>query len=137
MPGLQEDASAALMHMVGDLAPARDLFLGVDAWRVLIALALLRHLRGLGDQKAGRGALAIIFDGERTGHQPRQRPVAGQWRHHEAVRKGELAKLEAVKKSGRHVIYPERRKEEADGTWGLRQNLTIAQSIPITQTRSA
>jgi len=44
MPELDEDAAAALMHAVRDLAPAGDLFPGIDAGGVLITLALLRDL---------------------------------------------------------------------------------------------
>jgi len=50
MPELDEDAAAARVHVVGDLAPAGDLFPGVDAGRVLVALALLRDLARFGDQ---------------------------------------------------------------------------------------
>src|SRR5690606_8248472 len=63
MPELEIDMAAALMDAIGDLAPACDLFLRVDARRVLIALALLRHLACFGDQQAGGGALAVILDG--------------------------------------------------------------------------
>src|SRR5213079_679589 len=50
VPDLDEDAPAALVHALGDLAPARDLFVRVNAGRVLITLALLRDLACLGDQ---------------------------------------------------------------------------------------
>ena len=51
MPELNEDAAAARMHAVGDLAPAGDLFPGVDTGRVLITLALLRNLARFSDQE--------------------------------------------------------------------------------------
>jgi hypothetical protein len=39
VPELKEDASAALMDAIGDLAPACDLFPAVDAGGVLVSLA--------------------------------------------------------------------------------------------------
>ena len=85
MPELQEDPPALGVHGVGDLAPAVDLRLGVDAGRVLIALALLRDLGGLGDEQAGRRALAVVRGGEIAGHQPGAGAVARQRRHHGPV----------------------------------------------------
>ena len=76
MPELDEDAAAALMHAVRDLAPAGDLFFRIDAGGVLITLALLRNLARFGDQQAGGGALAVIFDRKRARHQPCDRTVA-------------------------------------------------------------
>ena len=104
MPELDEDASAALMHAVGHLAPAGDLFLRIDAGRVLIALALLRDLAGLGDQQARGGALAVIFDCQRIGHQARDRAVAGQGRHDKAVGQRERTELEGLEKFAEHFI---------------------------------
>ena len=101
MPDLDEDAPAFFMHAVGDLAPACDLLLGIDAGRILIALALLRNLAGFGDQKARGGALAVIVDRQRARHHAgRHRAVAGQRRHHEAVRKRDRAKLEGLEQFG-------------------------------------
>src|SRR5262249_46154962 len=79
---------------------------GVDAGGVLVALALLRDLAGLGDQKAGRGALAIIFDGHWAGHHAGQRAIAGQRRHGDAVGKRDRAKLIGLEQFGRgaHVL---------------------------------
>ena len=105
MPELDEDASAALMHAVGDLAPALDLLLRIDAGRVLVALALLRDLARLGDQKAGGGALAVIVDRERARHHAgRHRAVARQRRHHQAVRQRDRAELEGLEEFGRRLM---------------------------------
>ncbi len=101
MPELDEDAAALFMHAVGDLAPACDLLLGIDAGRILIALALLRDLAGFGDQKPRGGALAVIVDRQRARHHAgRYRAVAGQRRHHEAVGQGDRAKLEGLEQFG-------------------------------------
>src|SRR5579872_6090059 len=102
MPELDEDVATALMHAIGDLAPGRDLFLRIDAGGVLIALALLRDLARLGDQKAGGGALAVIVHRERAWHEASGfGAVARQWRHHEAVRQRQRAKLVGLEKFGR------------------------------------
>ncbi len=50
------------MNRLGDFLPTFHLRRRVDARRPDIALSLLRNLRGLGDDEARRGALAIIFD---------------------------------------------------------------------------
>src|SRR6516165_668009 len=98
MPDLDEDWAAALVHKIGDLAPAGNLLLRIDAGRVLIALALLRDLARFGDQQAGGGALTVIVDREGTrDHAGWHRAVACQGRHHQAIgkRKGtELERLE-------------------------------------------
>ncbi len=109
MPELDEDAAAALMHAIGDLAPARHLLLRVDAGGVLIALALLRNLARLGHQQAGGGALPVIFDRQRARHQACDRAVARQGRHHQAVGQGDRAKLVGLEEFGRlcHVGLPE------------------------------
>ena len=106
MPELDEDAAAALVHAIGDLAPARDLFLRIDAGRVLIALALLRDLARFGDQQARRGALAVILDRQRARHHAgRDRAVAGQRRHHETVGKRNRAKLVGLEQFGRRAHF--------------------------------
>src|SRR5882724_12906335 len=106
MPELNEDAPVPFVHALGHLAPAGDLFFRIDAGRVLITLALLRNLAGLGDQKAGRSALSLLFHRERTWHQSRDRPIARQRRHYEAIGKRDRAKLVGFEKCGRlaHVV---------------------------------
>src|SRR5215468_6912463 len=77
MPDLDEDPPAFFMHAVRDLAPALDLLLRIDAGRILIALALLRNLAGLGDQEACGGALPIIVDRQRARHHAARLRVSG------------------------------------------------------------
>src|SRR5262249_26289306 len=108
MPDLDEDASAAFMDAIGDLAPGLDLLLGIDAGGVLIALALLRDLARFGDQESCAGALAVIVDRERARHHAgRDRAVARQRRHHEAIGKRDRAELEGLKKFGwrAHAVF--------------------------------
>src|SRR5689334_19436154 len=118
MPDLDEDAPAALMHAVGDLAPARDLFFRVNTGRVLIALALLRYLACFGDQQTGRSALPVIIDRERARHHAgRHRAVARQRRHHKTVGQGDRAKLVGLEEFGlAHV--------GAFGKWKVRESWT-------------
>src|SRR5436190_19199382 len=121
MPDLDENAPAALMHGLGDLAPARDLLLRIDAGRVLVALALLRHLARLGDQKSGGGALPVILDRERARHHAGwDRAVARQGRHDEAVGQRDRAKLEGLEQFGlAHVA--------AFATWKMAQSWALRQ----------
>src|SRR5262245_22146165 len=111
MPDLDEDAPAALVDAIGDLAPGLDLLLRIDAGRILIALALLRDLARLGDQKSGAGALAIIVYCKRARHHAgRDRAIACQWRHDGAIGKRDRAKLEGLEQFGRraHAAFPKR-----------------------------
>ena len=102
MPELDEDLAAALMHLIGDLAPAGDLVLGVDAGRVLVALALLRDLACFGDQKPCGGTLGVIVGGKRARYEGAGNgAVARQRRHHETVRQRDRAELVGLKQFGR------------------------------------
>jgi hypothetical protein len=101
MPDLDEDAPAALMHAIGDLAPACDLLLRIDAGRVLIALALLRDLAGFRDQETRGRALAVIIHCERARHHARRHcAVARQRRHRKTVGKRDRAKLVGLEQFG-------------------------------------
>ncbi len=110
MPELDEDAPAALVHAVGDLAPPGHLFFRVDAGRVLIALTLLRDLARLGDEQARGCALPVIFYRQRIGHHSGDRAIAGQGRHHQSVRQRKGAKLKGLEEFGRrgHLMIPEK-----------------------------
>lgn len=85
------------MHGVGDLAPALDLSLSVDAGRVLVALSLLRDLRGFGDDQPSRGALAVILRGEITRNEVRASAVARQGRHDNTIGEGQRAESIGLK----------------------------------------
>ena len=77
MPELHDDFSAFGVHGVGDFFPAPDLIVGIATRRVGVALRLRRDLRGLCDNQAGRGALGVIGNGERTRDQARSRRDCG------------------------------------------------------------
>lgn len=101
MPELDEDMTALGVHGVGHLLPTGDLFFGVDAGRVLIALALLRDLAGFGDQQTGRSALAVIIDRQRVRHKTVHRAIACQRRHRRAVRQRDIAEFVGLEEFGR------------------------------------
>ncbi len=69
MPELHENAPTLCVYSSLHLATAVDLVLRVDAGRVLIALALLRNLGGLGNNQPCRRALGVVFGGEVAGHE--------------------------------------------------------------------
>lgn len=73
------------MHGGRDLAPALDLGPGIDAGRVLVSLSLLRDLRGLRNQQAGRRALAVILGGEIAWNEARASAIARQGRHDDTI----------------------------------------------------
>jgi hypothetical protein len=103
VPELDDDLAAGRVHRVGDLAPAGDLRVGIEARRPQIALALPRDLRGFGDDQAGPGALAVIFHVEivrRVG--ARRGAVARQRRHDDAVLQFDIAHAEGREQIGGH-----------------------------------
>ena len=114
MPELNDDGSALGVHGVGDLFPAPDLLVGITARRIGIALRLRRDLRGFGDDQAGRGALGVIFGGERTRDQACAGAVPGQRRHDDAIGELEGAYLGGFEQcrggtdrmSSFHLVFP-------------------------------
>ena len=82
---LGDDVAASGVDGVGDLAPAGELLGGVEAGGVEVALADRAGLRALGDDQPGAGALAVVLGVEVAGDGA-LRAVAGQGRHHEALR---------------------------------------------------
>jgi hypothetical protein len=91
MPELKKDLSALRVDVIRHLAPAGDLLGRVDAGRVLIALTFRDHLARFADDQPRARALPVIFDGERRGDVARSCTIARQWRHHDAIGKGQLA----------------------------------------------
>ncbi|MGH1560259.1 hypothetical protein ACRAWD_26725 [Caulobacter segnis] len=51
-----------------------------------------RHLRRLRDDEAGCGALRVVFCHEVGRDEPRARPVARQWGHHDTIGERQVAK---------------------------------------------
>src|SRR6202035_1396546 len=68
VPELQEDQAAALVHRVGDEAPALDLFAAANAGCPGVALSLLRHLGRLRHDQSRRGPLRVVTSIERGGN---------------------------------------------------------------------
>ena len=88
------------MYGIRDGPPTFDLRLRIDAGRILIALTLLRDLRGLGDDEPCRGPLRVIGRRMRARNQPRRRAVARQRRHDDTVGKRDVTQLVGRKKRG-------------------------------------
>jgi len=133
MPELDENAAAARMHAVCDLAPAGNLFFRVDARRVLITLTLLRNLTRLGDQETRGSALRVILGGERTGHQTLHRAVARQWRHHETVGKRDRAKFEGLEEFRRLAHFCDAFAEK-QGRWVNAVSVEVCMPTPCGNT---
>lgn len=100
MPQLQHDLAAAAMHFVSDGAPALDLFLGVNAGRVEVALAQRTDLGAFGHNQAGGGALAVILGSKRRGHLTGDGAVTRQRGHDHAVGKIQRAQAHREEQGG-------------------------------------
>ena len=68
MPELGEDKPTLGVDRIGDLAPACDLLGAVDARCPGIALAQRGYLGAFADDKAGTGALGVVFGHQAIGH---------------------------------------------------------------------
>ena len=101
MPELQEDLAAFGVDGVVDLLPGFHLLVGEDAGRPGVAAPFRRDVGRLGDDQAGAGALAVIFDVDVL----RNLLVAGararQRRHHDAVRQVVRAEVVGLEEFGR------------------------------------
>ena len=86
MPQLQENSPALCVDGIGDLAPSINLRLRVNPGGILIALSLLRDLRGFGNQQARAGSLAVIGSSKLTRHKAFAGAIARQWGENHAVR---------------------------------------------------
>jgi hypothetical protein len=91
VPELGEDFAARAVHRVGDSFPPRDLRGRVHAGRADVAHPLRAHLRGLGDDQPGGGALGVIGGRERIWHVTVDGAAARHRRHHQAVGEIEIA----------------------------------------------
>jgi hypothetical protein len=96
MPQLQDDPAASLVHGVGGQFPAFHLRVVPDAGRVRVAHALGRDRRGLGDDQAGIGALAVVLGHQRIGHAAFTGAAARERGHDDAVGQRESAELNGV-----------------------------------------
>src|SRR5450631_457730 len=81
------------MHRFGNECPAGDLLVGVQTWRVWVALTDRARLGALTDDEARGGPLAVVLGGELGGSLTSARAVAGERSHHEAVGQLETAEL--------------------------------------------
>ena len=67
MHELDEEMTAGLVHGIRHLPPALDMGIGVDAGCGGVALSVVGRLRSLGNQKAKRCPLRVVFCCEVTG----------------------------------------------------------------------
>ena len=96
MPELDDDAAACRMDGSGDFPPRGNLLGRVDAGGIEIALRHRADLARFGDNQAGRGALAVVLDGERPGLEALDGAVARERCHDDAVGKRNVADLDGV-----------------------------------------
>ena len=99
MPQLQENPAAAGVNRVGRQPPARDHGVGVDAGRLEPAIRLLGNGGRLGDKKAGRTSLGVVFGHQGIGNPAGAGPRPGKRCHHDAVGQREITKLEGLEKA--------------------------------------
>ena len=92
VPDLRDNLAACRMHAVGDLFPAFDRFLLVEARNIRIALTLLGNRRAFRNDQPGRCTLLVIGGVEVVGNCSR-RPVAGEGSHDDTVGECDIAGL--------------------------------------------
>ena len=100
VPELEKNSSARLMHRLGDLLPAGDLFIGVDAGRIGTTRALLGNRRGFVDDQSRRRALRIILRHQRRRHAARSRAHSRERSHDDAVWRFNRAQPDRSKEIG-------------------------------------
>src|SRR5690606_28311678 len=125
---------------VGDLAPAGNLFGGVDPGRAGVALCGLGDLGCLGHDEARAGALCVILCRERTRNIALERPAARERRHGDAVAEFHVADANWLEQGLLRTLFLlghpgillwGQAGETAPGERTLRRNIAaIASSIP-------
>jgi len=86
VPELEEDAAPCGMNGLDDFFPSADLFGGVDARGVGVAVAEGGDGGGLANDESRGGALAVVFGVEIVGNVACGGPASGQGRHQNPVR---------------------------------------------------
>jgi len=99
VPQLQKNTSAPRMDGFGDSAPCLYLRLGINPWRILIALSLPGDLGSLGNQQAGGSSLAVIGGSELARNKACSSAVSRQWRHYDSIGKRQRAEVVGLKQS--------------------------------------
>jgi hypothetical protein len=96
MPELAEDAAARLVHRVHHRLPRLHLLLGPVAGRIGPTEALPAHSGRLGDDEAGRRALAVVVDHQLGRHMLARGAAAGHGRHDDTVGAEDGAELDGI-----------------------------------------
>jgi hypothetical protein len=91
VPELEEDAATREMNGLDNFFPSGDLFGGVDAGGVRVAVAEGGDGRCFADDQSGRGTLAVILGVEIVGDVTSGSPAPGEGSHQNPVRKFEGA----------------------------------------------
>lgn len=103
MPQLDDHPAAGCMNRIGDYFPCRDLRFAPDSRHIDIALPLVADCSGLGDDQPRAGALGVIGCHQCRWHCA-GRPIAGKWRHHDAVGECQACDLHGVEQRC-HLVY--------------------------------
>jgi hypothetical protein len=104
MHHLHVDESAARVHGVRHTPPGGGLRLCLDPRRGEVAFAITGGINTFRDDEAGGSALRVIRGDEVRRLTVVVRAGAGHRGHHDAVRKFEIAQLDAIKKAF-HLKY--------------------------------
>src|SRR5271155_5635420 len=105
MPELREYAAARRMNRVGHSPPVIHLFGTPEAAGIRPAAALQTDMSRLRQDQSGGCALRIIGRHEVRRHMVSSGAAARQRRHPNAVRAGEAADGDGIKKSGHEILY--------------------------------
>jgi len=100
VPELEEDAASSGMNGLDDFFPSGDLFRGVDAGGVGVAVAERRDRSCFGNDQSGRGSLAIVLGIQFVRDVARGGSAPGERSHQDPVGKVEGSQLKRGKKWG-------------------------------------
>ena len=95
---LHDDEAAALVHRVGDPAPAGDLLGRDDAGLARIGLAFRARVGALRDDESRGRTLAVVLHDEIVRHAVGSGAHTGEGGHHHAVAEGERAEMDGGEK---------------------------------------
>jgi hypothetical protein len=104
MPDLQHDAPSGGMDRVGGEQPPHHLGRRMDAGLVPEGRMALHHHRGLGDQQAGAGSLAVVSGHQGARHMVRLGPASGEGGHQDPVGQQQRAHLQGGEQVAHGVV---------------------------------
>ena len=101
MPQLHYHLATTVVDGAGHFLPAIQLLGAIQAGHVGIALALRADGRGLGDDEASTGTLAVVLR-HHLGRHGIRGPVARDGGHHDAIGQAHVTHMGGRKQGGRH-----------------------------------